>query len=295
MATKKTWNQIYIESKESVYSKQVNALTLMAKSVPGVVFTPVLAPNGKVDATTTKYNVQRRKRPSVNTVANANAGTTAAALAALDQFSVADWETLEVATGALRSVGFRETIADDYDFSNSPQHARDMMYQVGEIAGARHKDALALLETATATGADLPAYVKGDTKVWDAIGDEVITLAQVDDEFKDVQDITDFYIVTSRKVAKELAKEMGTAFNQEAAIAQTGFTSSMSINGTPVIVDARLKGREVYIAHNEAIAFAKQELGKDVAIDLGLVSFTGKFFFDVMALVDKARVAKISA
>lgn len=86
----KTFNQVYLESNEQVYSKAVNALTLLAKSVPGVSFSPVLAPNGKVDGTTSKYNVQRRKRPSVNTVANVKTGSTAAALAALDQFTITD-------------------------------------------------------------------------------------------------------------------------------------------------------------------------------------------------------------
>lgn len=294
MATKKLFNQVYIESKEQVYSKAVNALTLMAKGVSGVEFTPVLAPNGKVDATTTKYNVQRRKRPTVNAVANPNTGSTAAALAVLDTFAKTDWETLEVATGKLMSVGFNETIADDFDFSNSPQHSRDMLYQVGEIAAERHKDILALLDTATATGSALPAYVAKETKVWDAIGDEVIRLAAIDDKFKDVQGLSDFYIVTSNTVAKELAKEMGTAFTQEAAIAQTGFTSGKSINGTPVIVDARLQGREVYVAHNEAIAFGKQEI-KNIAVDLGITQYTGAAFFDIMAIIDTARVSKISA
>lgn len=290
----KLFNQVYLESNAQVYSKAVNALTLAAKNVPGVVFTPVLAPNGKVDGTTTKYNIQRRKRPKVNAVANANAGTTAAALAALDQFTITDWETIEVATGVLRSVGFKEKLADDFDFSNSPQHVKDMMYIVGEIAAQRHKDILTLLDTATTTGSALPAFAAGKSAVWEAIADEVDKLAKVDDDFMDVQGLSDFYIVLSHKVAKELAEEMGQAFYNEAAIAQTGFTSGMSINGTPVIVDARLTGREVYVAHNQAIAFGKVEVA-DVNVDLGLTNYTGRFFWDVMTIVDKARVAKISA
>lgn len=289
----KTFNDIIMEAKDSVYSKKVNALILAAKNVPGVDFSPVLAPNGKTDATTSKYTVQRRKRPTVNTVADVNKGTTASALAALDQFTISDWESLPVATGALRSVGFRELINDDFDYSNSPRHAKDIMYQTGEVAAQRHKDILALLATASPSGSALPAYAAGSTAVWDAIADEVITLAQVDDDFMDVQDISDFYIVTSRKVAKELAKEMGQVFNQEAAIAQTGFKTNMSINGTPVIVDSRLTGREVYIAHNQAIAFGKQVV-KDVSVDLGLVAFTGEFFYDIMVIVDAARVKKIA-
>lgn len=285
----KTFNDIIMEANQSVYSKKVNALILAAKGVPGVDFSPVLAPNGKTDGTTSKYTVQRRKRPAVNTVANANTGTTAAALAALDQFTESDWDSLPVATGALRSVGFKELINDDFDFSNSPRHAKDIMYQVGEVATQRHKDILALLATATKTGAALPAYAAASTAVWDAISDEVIKLSKVDDEFMDVQHISDFYIVVSNTVAKELAKEMGQIFNQEAPIAQTGFKTNMSVNGTPVIVDTRLTAREVYIAHNEAIAFGKVPV-KNVSVDLGLTAYTGEFFYDIMVIVDAARV-----
>lgn len=290
----KTFNDIIVEAKNEVYSKKVNALVIAAHNVPGVDFSPVLSPNGKTDGTTSQYTVQRRKRPAVNTVADVNTGTTASALAALDQFTISDWESLPVATGALRSVGFKELINDDFDFSNSPRHARDIMYQTGEVAAQRHKDILTLLGTATATGGALPAYADGSTAVWDSISDEVIKLSQVDDAFMDVQHISDFYIVTSNTVAKELSKEMGTVFNQEAPIAQTGFKTGMSINGTPVIVDTRLTGREVYIAHNQAIAFGKMPV-KNVKVDLGLVAFTGEFFYDVMVIVDKARVKKISA
>lgn len=289
----KKFNDIYKESKAKVYSKAVNALVIASKGVPGIIFDPMLSPNGKVDDTTSKYTIQRRKRPSVNTVVDPNTGSTKASLDSLDQFSKPEYDALEVATGILRSVGFRGTFNDDYDYSNSPAHKRDMEYQVGEVAAQRHKDILAELAKATPSGTTLPAYTKGDTLVWDAISDEVIRLAAKDDEFMDVQDISDFYIVTSRKVAKELAKEMGTAFNQEASIAQSGFTSSMSVNGTPVIVDARLTGREVYVAHNQAIAFGKQEVFTRT-VNLGLSDYYGAFFYDILVTVDKARVSKIA-
>lgn len=294
MAVIKTFNEAYIEAKNTVYSNSVNALILAAKNVPGVRFEPAFAPNGKVDGTSSQYNIQRRKRPTVNTVANANVGTTAAAMAALDQFTVNDWTTLPVATGALRSVGFREQLGDDFNFSDSPQHERDMYYKVREVAVQRHKDILALLGTAPDTLAALPAYVKGDTKVSGAIVAETIKLAAKDDEYMDVQALSDFYIVMSNTAAAEVKDEIGIAFNNEAPIAQTGMTSGMSINGIPVIVDQRLTGREVFIAHNEAIAFGSQKF-KDVNVDLGLTGYTGRYFWDVMTIVDDARVVKFKA
>lgn len=86
----KLFNEAYMEANQAVYSNEVNALILLAKNVPGVKFQPVFAPNGKADRTTSQYNIQRRKRPAVNTVADANLGGTNAALAALDQFTITD-------------------------------------------------------------------------------------------------------------------------------------------------------------------------------------------------------------
>lgn len=287
----KKFNDIFIEAKNEVYSNKVNALTLLAQNTPAVAFTPILAPNGKVDGSTSKYSVQRRKRPAVSTVANPNTGSTSDALAALDQFSKTDWDTLEVATGALRSVGFKETINDDFDYSNSPKHIRDMKYMVGEVAAQRHKDILTLLKTATPTGSALPAYAAGKNDVWEAIAAEVDKLAKVDDDFLDVQALSDFYIVGTNQVARELAKEMGTTFNQEAPIAQTGFTTGMQVNGTPFIVDSRLTGREVIIAHKEAVAMGKQPIA-NVNVDLGITQYTGIAFYDISAIIDAARVKK---
>lgn len=292
----KNFNTVINEAKAKVYSNSVNALVLMAKGVAGVEFSPILAPNGVADgSTTSNYNVQRRKRFKSVAVANVNTGTTSAALALLDQMPKSDWETLEVATGALQMVGIRKTLNDDFDFTDTPQHERDLYYQVGEVARTRHKNILTLLGTAKKTGGALPAMVKDDTVVWNAIADEVIKLAALDDDFLDVQGLSDFYIVTSHKVAKELAQEMGKVFHQEAAIAQTGFKSSMSINGTPVIVDARLTGREVYVAHNDAVAFGKKAIEKKIQVDLGLVEFTGIVFYDIMTIVDKDRITQFGA
>lgn len=87
----KKFNDIYLEAKSSVYGSPSNVLTLLAKSNSQVEFTPVLKPGATAGAlaTSPEYTVQRRKRPSVNTVA-AQDGTTAKALAALDQFTVTD-------------------------------------------------------------------------------------------------------------------------------------------------------------------------------------------------------------
>lgn len=183
-----------------------------------------------------------------------------------------------MATGALRSVGFKETLADDFDYDNSPAHAKDMEYIVGEIAIQRHKDLLTLYETFTETAAALPAFAANTLAVSDAIVSERNKLVQVSDDFKDITNQEDYIIVTSLTVATELKKELGTVFNQEAPIAQTGFTTNMSIEGTPVIIDPRLKNRTTYILHNQTVGFKAAQVTKDIKIDLGLSAFTGRFF-----------------
>ena len=116
----KKFLELYKDVKETVYSKDAQALVLLASLNSCVEITPDLAPGGNVDGSTSQYKVQRRKRPSVNKVANANTGSTSSALAALDQFSKNDWVTLDIATGDLHSVGFKRTFNDDYDFGEKP-------------------------------------------------------------------------------------------------------------------------------------------------------------------------------
>lgn len=289
----KKFLDLFQETKETVYSNVAQAITVLASLNTAADFTPNLAPNGSTS--TSKYTLQRRKRPSVNTVAKPNSGATSDALAALDQFTTIDWESLEVVTGALRSVGFKQTFNDDYDFSLDPKHSKDMLYQVGEVAVQRKTDFITLFETFTPSGTALPAYAEGKTEIWDAVGDEVLRLGSVDDEYKTKQGLSDFVVYMDAYTAKDIAKEVGTVFNQEAPIAQTGFTSNKSVNGTPVIVDSTLAKGTVYVIHNEALAFKSNVIEKDINVDLGLTQFTGKFFYDVMALVDGARASKIAA
>ena len=286
----KKFNEMYTELKAKVYNQAKYALVVAAAGNNAVNVAAILQPNGKVDGTTTQYNVQRRKRPGVNTVANATAGTTSAALAALDQFSIIDWDTVEVATGVLKSVGFKEQLGDDFDYSNSPKHQSDMQWIIGEQAEQRRKDIIALFDTFGETAAVLPDYTAGDTVVYKAINDEITALSTLDDEYKSGVDRSEFIIVVSQEIATELTLELGTAFQQEAPIAQTGFTSSMSIGGTPIIVETGLTGREVYMYDAEAIIVRATQIEKAVNIDLGLTAYTGKFFWDVMAVADTARV-----
>lgn len=242
-----------------------------------------------------EYNVQRKKRPVVQSVAAGTASSTADDLKMLDSFTVPAWESIEVSPSARRFVGIKGEFADTYDMDATDLHLKDMEASVLEVAVKRLEDVTNLIKTATATGSALPAFVKGDTKVWDAIADEVITLSQVDDEFATIQDVSSFIIYGSAQVAKTLTKEMGTVFNQEAPIAQTGFKTGMQVNGTPFVSVPTLTGDEVIIVHNYAIGFATAPKTKAINIDLGLHDYVGEVWMDVMAVVDSARMAKISA
>lgn len=60
---------------------------------------------------------------------------------------------------------------------------------------------------------------------------------------------------------------MGTVFNQEAPIAQGKFKTGMQVNNTPVIIDARLTGRDTIIMHKDALAFRAAPVDKSINID----------------------------
>lgn len=290
----KKFTDLYLKVKEIVYSQDAQSLVVLASMNTSADFTPVLAPNGSTGGSTSKYTLQRRKRPSApSAVANAKAGTTAAALAVLDSFQEPDWESIEVVTGVLKSIGFKKLFNDDYDFlENESVHSDDLKYQEGEIALARKAALISLLDTATETTQVIPAYAKGDTKLWDFVADRVIELGQIDDDYKSKQGAADFVVYMSADMAKQLAKENGVGFYNEAPIAQTGFKSGMSVNGTPVIVDQTLVAKSIYFLHKEALAFKSEPIEKDINVDLGLTEFTGKMFYDVQTVVDSARIKK---
>ena len=176
----------------------------------------------------------------------------------------------------------------------NPQHAKDMLYQVGEIALKRKALLLAELDKVTADSV-IEDYTSGEVKNWDAIADKVLELAQIEDEFKTKQGLEDFIIVMDAFTSKNITKEVGKEFTQEAPIADTGFKTGRQINGTPVIVDSTLPKYTVYIIHKEALAFKSQPIEKSINIDLGLTSYTGVFFYDVKKLIDSKRVAKLTA
>lgn len=290
----KKFNDIYKEAKTKVYSQSVNALVVLASLNPQVVLEKKLQPGAAPGDLTAapQYTIQRRKRPTVKAVQNANRGNTADALAVLDSFAKTEYEAVEIGTNALRSIGFRRTFGDSYDFSSDPQHAKDMMYQVGEIAAQRKKDLNTLLLTATETANELPTFAKDDTKVWDAIADQIDAVSKVDDEYMDIAGHEDIITVVSDKVAKELAKEMGTVFNQEAPIAESGFKTNMSVNGSPVIVESRWTGREVVIFHKQAIYFESNTIAEGINVDLGIAKYTGEVFYDISGVIDQARFTK---
>lgn len=283
----KNTNILFVKAKAKVYSNEIFASVVLA-SLINPLKVRFLSQGIKV-------TVQRKKRPTLNTVANSEVGSTAASLAALDQFTKPDWESIETAPGKVLSVGWKKTFADDYDMTSESIHLEELTAVMSEHAYDRLKRFSALLLTATASGAALPAFVKGDTKVWDAISSLVIKTSKVDDDYLTIQGLQDFVIFGSSEVAQSLTKEMGTVFNQETAIAQTGFKSKMGVNGTAFIIVPTFTAKQVVICHKNAIGFVSQQVKKNAKIDLGLTEFTGQFALDYMTVVDTARLVKISA
>lgn len=305
MATTKKFNVVYGVAKESAYAQEAAALVLASSLNTVVEFTPVLAPNGLVDAgaTTAEYTIQRVKRVKGKAVANANAGTTAASLAALDSFSKVDWETIGVATGELRSVGVKLGINEEFDADSMGEvHAKAVADSVNIQVIERHEALLDEAITNAQDGGKFTAPAAGTTPIFDKLTEVANSIMLKSDDFKHMTSKANLVIVLHPSVADLAVKEIGTVFNQEAPIYKTGLMSRTSINGIPVIVDANLNKYEgaaateligAVVMDIEALAFRAKEFAKPVSVDLGLTKYFGQFFYNIQKAVDPSRIYKI--
>lgn len=296
----KKFNQVIKVAKVKAYSEESKSLLVLAMMNSVVDFTPVLAPNGTVDAgaTTAEYLIQVPKRVKSQLVANPNTGATADALAALDKFSKTDWETIGVATGVLKGIGVKTGINEKFDADNMGEaHAKSVSGQVENIAVSRIESLLELIlnnatvkATATALGADIFTQLSNKA-------DEIMM------KVTDVKHMsTKPIIIMHPTVVTKVAKEMGTAFTQEVAVYNTGLKTKFSINGIPVIKEYNLNkydgtaadGTDRYgaiIIDADSIALKKKSEQKAVSVDLGLTKYDGTFFYDVQAFIDEERAA----
>lgn len=305
----KKFTDIYKKYKTTVLKNPQNVLLVLAKMNTAAKIKEDLAPNGATDGSTSKFTLQRRVRNQVKDVKDPNSGNTSDALALLDSFDKVKWESSDFATGAAKSIGFKTTINDKLDMNAlEDKHAEDVRYQTAEIfldrnktiyaqiaANAKSKAATYDIEkadgtTETITVPAIPAYADGKVAVWKGLDEAVAQFNNIDDKFKSE---SSGILFVSKSVASDLTVEMGTVFNQEAPIAQTGFKTGYSINGTPVVVDPKLKGRVAYIIDEEALFFKKSPSMEDVDQKLGTTRYVGKVFYDVFAIADKNRAWKL--
>lgn len=304
------FTDIYKKANVTVYKNPSMLLTILAKMNSAAKIKEDLAPNGATDGTTSKFTIQRRIRNLVKKVVNPNSGSTADGLALLDSFDKVKWESTDLTTGEIKSIGFKTTTNDKLDMmALEDKHADDMKANIEEIALDRDKTLRAAIEakakthaatydvtlpdntTQTITVPSLPAHAKGDVVVWNAIAKANIDFGKINDKFK----ARSYPIVFgSPEIALELTEEMGTAFNQEAPIAKTGFISNNSVNGIPFIIDQEMSGREVLILDWESLVFKKSPTMEDVDQKLGTTRYVGKVFYDVLAVVDENRVWKLT-
>lgn len=306
----KKFNEIIRKAKTTILKNPSQVLLVLAKLNTAVKIVEDLAPDGKVDGTTTKVVVQRILRNIVKNVQNPNSGATADALALLDSFDKVTWGSKEFATTKARSIGFKHTINDKLDMATMTMlHSEDLQRAITEIfldrrntifgeivSKAKTKAATYDITkadgtTETITVPALPAYVAGKSDVWQGIAKALLTFTSLDDEYKAESTPVVFM---SQEVALELTQEMGQVFNQEAPIAQTGFKTGMSINGTPVVVDTKIKGRKVYFIDEEAVFFKKDGTTEDVDQKLGTTRYVGQVFYDILGVVDENRVWELS-
>lgn len=312
----KSFNQVIKRANAKMYSNTSMALVMLAKLNTKYNFQQILAPNGGTDLTkTASYMAQRELRPTgVQVVADATSGTTASALAVLDSFEKTEWESAPIATGVLKSLGFKGTFGDDFDMESlSSVHVNEVNKRVSEIAidrkrtifdkiyGAAHASKATYditkqdrTTTETIQVPELAKYVDGKTAVWTSIASALLKFNRIDDKYATESDVEDTLVMVSPEIALNLTKEMGTVFTQEAAIAQTGFNTGMSINGTPVIVDNRLKAGEALMINKLAVAFKKDKVSKTIDQSLAHVDYKGEVFYDIIEAIGTERMWKLT-
>lgn len=298
----KKFNLIYKVAKETAYARAASALVLAASLNSTVDYTPIAAPNGTVDAgaASVEYNIQRIKRIKGQDVANPNAGTTSAALAALDTFSTVDWETIGVATGTLRSVGVKVGLNEEFNIDSVGEaHAKAISDSMNVQVIERHEKLIQEAYTASGASAGTLAFATGKTDVFDLLNETVNGITLLSDDFKHMTDLSNIVIIMHPSVANFVAKEIGTVFNQEAPIYTTGFSSKQSINGVPVLIDPNLnkfQGADAsarlgaIVMDIEALSFKAADETKPVSVDLGLTKFVGRYFYNIIKAVDPSRI-----
>lgn len=298
----KKFNIVYKAAKETAYGNQAAALTVAASLNNVVTFSPILGPNGSVDAgaASAEYNIQRVKRIKGAEVANATVLNTTNALAGLDGFSTLDWETVGVATGKLRSVGLKMGINEEFNIDSLGEaHAKGIADSVNIQAIERHEALIEEAYTASGASAGTLVYTAAKTDIFDALTDAADEIMLLSDDFKHMTSQENMVIIMHPTVAKMVAKEIGTVFNQEAPIYQTGFKSRMSINGIPVLVDANLNKFEdtdatkrvgAIVMDIEALAFKAANETEANVTQLGHVKFAGTYFYNITKAIDPTRI-----
>lgn len=264
--------------------------------------TPLQKPNG---ANTNAYALQRLKRVKGQDVANPNANTTAANLAALDGFSTMDWDTVAIVTGNLKSIGLKVGINEVFDVNQ----IGDAQAQL--IAGIIENQAV---ERAENIVAELRAG-KGTTTNNIVVGSSDKISEKITEAFGAIEMFADDYKYMSNKVvafinpifADKLAQEVGTTYSTTApTLFGTGLADTFSIlgrsyaktsvlnsiTGATATDGASANGKRLIaiVVDSEAVAMLTNEYKKGVDIDMGLTRFVGDFHYDVIKLVDTNRV-----
>lgn len=313
----KSFNTVVTKAAKKVYSNRALANFVMAKMNSVAKLTKIASPNGTEGDVTksVQYNVQMMLRPTgVKTVQNPNSGATSDALALLDSFEKSEWESVSYATGVLKSIGFVKTINDEFNMDDlGTLHIEETQRRVNEIALERKNVIYTLIsnnckKTGTTykitkqdrttqedvTVPELKIYAEGKTDVWESLSNIIYEFSKIDDKFQTEADPEDTVVYVSADVATSLTLEMGKTFNSENPIAQTGFTTGMGVNGTPVVVDYKLPKQTARLLNKNSLIFTKEKISKMVDQQLGLTHYVGEAYYDVFGVSDANRMWEVT-
>lgn len=298
----KKFNEVFTLAKETAYNTTDMVVNLAASMNPVVSFTPLFEAGGATKNGSGKsnenprYEIQRMKRIKGKEY-DYKDNTTATALGFLDSFSDADWETIGVKPGNLKSIGLRMDWNEEFNVDDMGAGFAKTLADTAKNTLVSREE-LILEKLIGTPGA--PTTIGTDKSFWfDLLGGESEKIELLVDDFKAFTARSNMLMILHPSVARKVAAELGTNFHNEAPIYKTGLSTNTSINGVPVIINGNLNkfdgaaGTDVVgavILDLEAIAAKYDYVEKPVDQTIGITRYVGKAYYEIQEVIDPSRI-----
>jgi len=207
-----------------------------------------------------------------------------------DAYSNHNWETYEVPATKTYVIGLK--FSTNYDL-NIDWGSDINMFELNQLiygtSKKRVEDAIGAIIDGTPSN-------KAISDVYDDIIEDMNTISELVDDYKDGVDYSNLVILASPQICSALAKIKGTIYRNEMPIFNTGFTPRQNVEGVPVLRVAALnkfklanKRLGYIVMDKDALVYAYKgtELIKK---DWGVSTYVGRVFYDYLKQIDKSRI-----